>query len=381
VDTYGGEMGGSQNTFLQFIVQGLRVLKEGGIISYITPDTLMVNERYESLRRNLITEATLASVVRATFAVFGQVVRSCIFVAVAKQADDYVCSLCFAEAPDEFARNRFSEEFQLHPMELLTNPYCRFLPKPRVAPNVSTVPLGDICQVKDGINPGMSSLGVRTHLFLDHEAGRNPKKLLEGKNISRYRIEWSGAWVDYDKGLISPEARRGGASLRNETIFVQPKKLVSRQTADRLIFALDDQQMYTTNSTHNTFLVSSGAYALEYVLGILSSKLMSYLYRGLTGEVGDVFPQVHISMLKKLPVRRIDFSNTEEKRAHDTVVALVERMLRLRQKMSEEPSSRGELQDAESSIAITDGEIDRLVYDLYGLTGEERRLVEEASSR
>ena len=82
--------------------------------------------------------------------------------------------------------------------------------------------------------------------------------------------------------------------------------------------------------------------------------------------------------LKQLPIRRIDFDNPEEKALHDRLVALVERMLELHGRKA---SARGGLpqsehEEIEREIARTDQEIDNLVYDLYGLTLEERRLVE-----
>jgi len=300
------------------------------------------------------------------------------FVIRNEQAPDYICSLSFAYSEEELNRNRFSEEFAMRPQDFLTNPACYFLPKPSILSGIKdTIPLSEICKVKDGINPGMSSFGLRSRLFLDREAGNNPKKLVEGKNISRYNLEWSGMWVDYDKNLVTQEAKTGGASLRDETIFAQPKKLVSRQTADRLIFALDDEQFYTTNSSHNTFLLSSSPYALEYVLGILNSKFMSYVYRGLSGETRDVFPQVHISMLKRLPIRSIDFDNPKGKKMYGDLVALAHRMLELNKRLAPiRNTSSGEREELLREIERTDAEIDQKVYELYGLTEEERQIIE-----
>jgi hypothetical protein len=62
---------------------------------------------------------------------------------------------------------------------------------------------------------------------------------------------------------------------------------------------------------------------------------------------------------------------------HDRLVALVDRMLDLHGRLA----AKGEVQDnereqIEREIAITDRQIDDLVYDLYGLTAKERALVE-----
>jgi hypothetical protein len=42
------------------------------------------------------------------------------------------------------------------------------------------------------------------------------------------------------------------------------------------------------------------------------------------------------------------------------------------------PASTWELDRLERAIAATDGEIDNLVYELHGITDEERRIIEAA---
>jgi hypothetical protein len=54
-------------------------------------------------------------------------------------------------------------------------------------------------------------------------------------------------------------------------------------------------------------------------------------------------------------------------------------MLKLRQRLAELKPSH-ERDALQRQIDATDGQIDRLVYDLYGLTDEEIRLVEEATA-
>ncbi len=63
------------------------------------------------------------------------------------------------------------------------------------------------------------------------------------------------------------------------------------------------------------------------------------------------------------------------------MVALVERMLELNKRRGVAPPSRRQgQQDAgatelDREIAATDGEIDDLVYELYGITDEERKVI------
>ena len=70
----------------------------------------------------------------------------------------------------------------------------------------------------------------------------------------------------------------------------------------------------------------------------------------------------------------IDFNNPSEKIIHDKLVSFVDRMLDLHKKSSLPPSA--EREKIEREIAITDEKIDKIVYGLYGITEEERKIIE-----
>ena len=66
-----------------------------------------------------------------------------------------------------------------------------------------------------------------------------------------------------------------------------------------------------------------------------------------------------------------------DKARHDRIVALVDDMLRLQQEHGEaERELEDRRHDLKRKIDAVDAEIDRLVYELYGLTEEEIMIVE-----
>lgn len=81
-----------------------------------------------------------------------------------------------------------------------------------------------------------------------------------------------------------------------------------------------------------------------------------------------------------LPVVAIDFSDLEDTARHDRMVGLVERMLELHERLAGARIER-ERTVIGHQISATDCQIDHLVYELYGLTDEEIRIVEEATAR
>jgi len=174
-------------------------------VCYIVPDTFMINERYRTIRRKLVSDATVINVSQTTFPTFEQYVRSCIPVIRNDRSVGYSCTIVIADSIRQIETKRFSRVSVVEQADLLQDPHCRFLPRTSILKHLHhTIPLSEICKIKDGINPGMSALGLRPRLFLDHKHGTNPKKLIEGKNIARYQLRWDGSWVDLPPAVIPP---------------------------------------------------------------------------------------------------------------------------------------------------------------------------------
>jgi hypothetical protein len=74
-----------------------------------------------------------------------------------------------------------------------------------------------------------------------------------------------------------------------------------------------------------------------------------------------------------------DFDNSDDNRIHTKMVGLVEQMLDLHKQLAAAkiPDEKTRIQ---RQIDTTDKQIDKLVYDLYGLTEEEIKIVEGGTS-
>jgi predicted type IV restriction endonuclease len=117
----------------------------------------------------------------------------------------------------------------------------------------------------------------------------------------------------------------------------------------------------------------------EYVLGLLNSKLLFWRLQ----KMSNLFRGGWITCTKQyfgeLPIRKINLSNPTDKAAHDRIVKLVEQMLELHKQLAAARTPHGNAA-LERQIAATDPQIDRLVYDLYGLTDAEANMVEAATN-
>jgi hypothetical protein len=122
--------------------------------------------------------------------------------------------------------------------------------------------------------------------------------------------------------------------------------------------------------------VASGSHlSPSYVLGLLNSRLLFWRLR----SISNIFRAGWITCTKQyvetLPIRTVADHNSADKAAHDRMVKLVDSMLALHKQigLAKSDGQRGMIQ---RQIDATDVEIDRLVYDLYGLTEEEIAIVE-----
>jgi type I restriction-modification system DNA methylase subunit len=111
-----------------------------------------------------------------------------------------------------------------------------------------------------------------------------------------------------------------------------------------------------------------------YLLGILNSKLGWLLISNYCTRIQNGY-QLIFTYLGKIPIRTIDFNNPSEKAIHDKLVDLVDSMLELHKKKCALPPS-AEREKIEREITITDEKIDEIVYKLYGITEEERKIIE-----
>jgi type I restriction-modification system DNA methylase subunit len=191
------------------------------------------------------------------------------------------------------------------------------------------------------------------------------RQCLRGSDISRYLIAPSEErYLKYGKWLAEP---------RPAANFDAPIKIFMRQTGDSLIAALDGGQRLCLNNMH--VLVPRGDYPdIKYVLGVINSRLMNWYYHTLNPEMGEVFAEVKKTNVDKLPILVPDSSSRSQVNSHNRIAQLTEKMMGI---VEQAQSARTDKERTvlERQTEATDRQIDKLVYELYGLTEEEIAIV------
>ncbi len=150
-------------------------------------------------------------------------------------------------------------------------------------------------------------------------------------------------------------------------------KIVWPEIAKESRFAIDYEHIYLNKTCFFTPTDDL------YLLGLLNSKPIWFFLKRLCSVLGDADKGGRLLQQKiyieTIPVHEIDPRNAGEKSSHDKMVKLVESMLAFNKQLADSDST-AQKDILKRQIDSTDAEIDRLVYELYGLTKEEIKIVE-----
>jgi hypothetical protein len=190
-------------------------------------------------------------------------------------------------------------------------------------------------------------------------------------DVSRYRLGWSGEWLSYGGWLAEP---------RRSVPFDGERLLVRQIPASPpyLVHAVFTEEAFYHDINSMVVFAPISAVSLKYLLGVVNSRPISLWFEKKYDKLQrKIFPQFKVKELADFPIRLIDLSKPSEKLAHDAVVAKVEAMLEAKKQLAKAQTDKDKTY-YESKCAALDRQIDRLVYDLYGLTEDEIRIVEES---
>jgi hypothetical protein len=102
---------------------------------------------------------------------------------------------------------------------------------------------------------------------------------------------------------------------------------------------------------------------IKYLLALLNSQVLDFWYTH-AGKAKGSMNEYFTTPLRRIPIRKIDFSNPEETSIHNELVELVTQLVPLLK--SRLDSSKNEMKIAEIQIKIN-----RLVYKLYNALTED----------
>ena len=342
------------------------LLRDNGYLSFIIPHTLLSNDSFAKLRKLLLTTTFIELVTDIGPGVFENaknetmvfVVRKDIVSESASTKVIVTDSKQFPVAIKEFnvKQHTWAENRNATWLVNVSKDEMQIISKLET----TKYRLGDLCTINQGLRTGDNE-----KYLSDKNLGELWKPAAGGKHVGRYEPLKNELFVYYEPEVLD--------APRRPELFVSPEKLVVQEIRNitlsrRIIAAYDSEQFYCLQSTNVINLRTNhpSNLILKYLLGILNSRCANYFFKQRFSGNNHIAS----NQLAQIPVPAVD------KMRHDKIVALVERMLELHRRSPRTPQ---EQEMVKREIQSTDNQIDRLVYDLYGLTEDEIKIVEGKS--
>jgi len=186
--------------------------------------------------------------------------------------------------------------------------------------------------------------------------------------LQRYRFDLGEEkYVDYPEEI---EKSKPFEFFSRPRVLI--RQVLSRRYRLQAIFT--DSTFLTSQSVQSLLRKPDCSLDLRYFLGLINSQLLAWYFRTYNSVARrDDFPKIIIAQTRALPVRLPRSDLDAEK-----LVSLVDRMLTLHKRLAAAKTGHDKTV-FQRQIDATDRKIDALVYELYGLTGDEIRIVEEAT--
>ena len=367
------------NLYTLFYEKAFKLIKEKGVVSYIVPRSLLDNKYHNDIRKFFVEKSNIQEIIKLNYEVFDS----------ATTGGTTICFFQNSINPKNVVDLRVvTSEKDFPTISTIKMPQTKLLygkyhiittNDPTTLSLINRInkkskELINFCSVNNGVNTGNAS----NFLLFYENSNDNYRKILEGKDVNRYSLTWKGLYINYDKNLkktidlskLQTRQKKIDFALRDEKIF-NSEKIIIRQTSDRIIACLDSDQYISRHSTH-CIVNEFEKIDLRFLLAILNSKLINYVYQNVVGEKGKAFAEVKGINVKQLPIPIIT-KNTYD--ICEQIIQSVNQLLisKERFKIAVTDKDRSYLEERCRNLEAI---IDSNIYILYNLSSEEIDIVE-----
>ncbi|MEN6552700.1 MAG: N-6 DNA methylase [Methanobacterium sp.] len=164
---------------------------------------------------------------------------------------------------------------------------------------------------------------------------------------------------------------------QNLGMWEQRKLMIPYMITELSAYLDQSDNYYFINVTTGGYgITSTEKYGnLKYLCGLLNSNLLDFYLKEISTNFRGGYFAANKQYIEKLPIRTINFDDPDDVVRHNRMVTIVEQMLQLH-KDSELARTPGDKELIQRQIDATDKQIDALVYELYGLTDDEIKIIE-----
>jgi hypothetical protein len=411
--TYSSSIEYKWNLFALFTDKWISLLSKNGKMSYIVPNTLLLNLSFSKIREHILTSSFLYKIINLRYQVFSDAETGwCTIFWLSKHLSKWDVQIAEIWTENDFLRHAYNK---VSYESLLKSPWFRFY--------TNTDNLSFITRIFTSWFPKLREIwdfynGIKT--------GNNDKFLSENKEDERYIPVFR--WRDIDRYLTKKsvmyvlfDPKQLWSNTDENKLSKNPKILI-RQTGDSITATYDENWNYPMDTLHSFFDSKTN---LKYLLAVINSQIFNKVFQIFVDEWEKVFAEVKIAILKELPLPIADdqklfiewtekmlslnrelyeksegfIKNISAKYKIEKITrklekwweldfALFVRELKVKIWLEEQEElmtyfdkRKAEVCDIVAKIETTDKEIDEMVFELYGLSDEEKRVVLESNGK
>ena len=424
------------NLYLLFIERTISLIKNKSNYGLIIPNAWLMIDSAKGLRNLILKSCSLDQIINlAGYSFEGVNVETIIILATKTEKENInnnVDVLLSAGKEFRFAHKRkqidfknndgfefkvFSDETSLK----LTN---KLIKGSEILDNLVSIKAGLQAYEKNKGEPKQSVQDVKNRPYdYNFKFDETTYKYLEGKDVGRYFVNWSGLFLQYGKQLASP---------RTINLFDGEKIIIREITGkfpNSIISTYNDKLYLYNRSNIGIIKRDEKSISLKYIVTIINSKLIAYYFvKNTAKSVRKMFPKIILNDLRKFPIKDISeekqqpfitkanqillinedlqavsikfqkslfrkfdgldklskkLEKWQELSYSDFIKELKKKKITL--SLSEEADwqdyfeeNKQKAQALQTQIHQTDKEIDTMVYELYGLTEDEIKIVENS---
>lgn len=334
-----------------FMELSTKIMKLNSDTSFITPITWLTGDKYKNTRSLFVNENSITKAINLPYNIFADAfVDTGIYFFKKSCVDE---SLVFEFNPKQRVKLEDLETIVFGKIKKLDWYKTTSL---KINLNLSE---NSIFSKIDSIGTVLDSFSETARGILADKAlytndfSEDKKKVFVG-NLNRYVIDNSFNYIKYDENI--KEKPRSYKFFKGERVLI--RRIINRQFRMMATLVVDE---FVCKKDIYVVKLNDSSLSYKYILALLNSRLFSYYKTKNSGAAKkDDFTQITLSDLRQIPIKKIDLA--DQKPFIDAVDLIMERL-----KLGQD-------------IKDLDEKLDQLIYELYGLTEDEIKIVEGSSN-
>lgn len=316
----------SKETFSYFFVRSFGLLKEGGHIRFLFPESVLNVKVHKDIRQYILETAGLS----------GITVYHEQFSGVTTHYIDIECTKGTISPTFEYHHEGKTDKLETSAIYETENLVFNLLGKTDLSIIKAVKRKGKYTLADSIWALGIVTGDNKNKIFPEAHAGM--EEIYTGKEIEPYRLKPAKNWILYDRNSFQQAAK--------DEIYRAKEKLVYRFISDKLVFAYDTDRSLFLNSA-NILIPSIPHMDIKTVMAFLNSELFRFLYIRMFGEV-----KILKGNLSQIPFPRLT------RKQDETLRNLVTEIL------DGDPTKKAD--------------IDEYIFSLYRLNGKQTAYIKEA---